>query len=532
MSKRNGKTGCILERVRNAVAVQSCCQLADQELLQRYVAAQDESAFAALVKRHGSMVMGLCWRILRHQQDAEDAFQATFLVFARKAGTIRKRDSIASWLHSVAFRAANKLRASQARRRARCQTPFGNETLLDVPQADFSRDLSFRETQRVLEEELNRLPDKYRAPLLLCCVEGRTRDEAAHQLGWRLGVLRGRLDRGRELLRARLVRRGLSLSVALLALGVAGTSQAALAPALLSSTVQAAIGAARSLSAAGAATAQATALAHGVIQAMFLAKVKIIAVGLLTFTFLGAGAGFLTYQAQAQDGQPVARVQTKQGAKQPPVEAMDAAQLKREIERLRLELEQTRLLLKLANQEILELRAARADAAALEKANRHAAELARKRAEALELDAEQRARKAVADALTRRELIKNLDVHMGVLSPDRKVIAGAQGKYVTLFDAQSGKELRRFAGYSEEVTGLAFAPDGTILASGSKDKTVVLWDIRTGKQIAMFSHQEPVVNVTFSPDGKHVVVHGKSMTSEIDAATGKLIRVTKDQKNK
>jgi len=114
--------GNVLKVVRNVVAVQSCRDLADHELLQRYVAAQDESAFAALVKRHGSMVMGLCWRILRYQQDAEDAFQAAFLVFARKAGTIRKIESIASWLHSVAFRAANKLRASQARRKARCQT--------------------------------------------------------------------------------------------------------------------------------------------------------------------------------------------------------------------------------------------------------------------------------------------------------------------------------------------------------------------------------------------------------------------------
>jgi hypothetical protein len=320
----------------------------------------------------------------------------------------------------------------------------------------------------------------------------------------------------------------LSLSVALLALGVAGTSQAALAPALLSSTVQAATGAARSLSAAGAVSAQATALAQGVIQAMFLAKVKIIAVGLLTFTLLGAGAGFVTYQAQAQDGQPVAGVQTKPDAKQPRVEAMDAAQLKREIERLRLELEQTRLLLKLANQEILELRAARADAAALENANRVAAELARKRAIALELEA----RRAAAEALIGREPIKDLDVHLGVFSPDRKVIAGAKGKDVTIFDAQTRKEVRRFVGHSEEVSGLAFAPDGTILASGSKDKSVALWDIQTGKKIARFSHQEPVVSVTFSPDGKHVVARGKTMTSEIDAATGKLIRVTKNQKDK
>jgi WD40 repeat protein len=177
--------------------------------------------------------------------------------------------------------------------------------------------------------------------------------------------------------------------------------------------------------------------------------------------------------------------------------------------------------LKLANQEILELRAARAEAASLHR--KAVAELAVHRIRARELDV----RKADIAILTGR-----LDVHLGVFSPDRKVIAGAQGKTVTIFDAETLKELRRFAGHSEEVSGLAFAPHGKTLASGSKDKTVVLWDIQTGKQIATFSHQEPVVSVIFSPDGKHVVVQGKSMTSEIDAATGKLNRVTKNEKDK
>src|ERR1051326_1327308 len=111
MSKTSDKMGGLLDRIRT-FAVQG----SDHDLLQRYVTTQDESAFALLVKRHGAVVLGLCWRILRHHQDAEDAFQATFLVLARKAGMIRKSESIAGWLHSVAFRAANKLRAARARR--------------------------------------------------------------------------------------------------------------------------------------------------------------------------------------------------------------------------------------------------------------------------------------------------------------------------------------------------------------------------------------------------------------------------------
>src|SRR5262249_54467232 len=207
-----------------------------------------------------------------------------------------------------------------------------------------------------------RLADKYRAPLLICCVQGRTRDEAAQQLGWSLGVLRGRLDRGQALLRARLARRGVALSAALLPLGVAATSEAAVLPALLASTVRAALGAAQS-PAAAAATAQAAALAQGVIQAMFLAKLKAFGVGLLVVALLGTGAGVATYRAQAQGSRPNSAARQGREAAPPPRGEMDPAQMKREIERLRLELEQTRLLLKLANQEILDLRADRGRAA-------------------------------------------------------------------------------------------------------------------------------------------------------------------------
>jgi RNA polymerase sigma factor (sigma-70 family) len=510
MSHSSTRIGFILERIRHTVAAQGAVQACDHDLLARYVSARDESAFAALVTRYGPLVMGLCWRLLRHRQDAEDAFQAAFLVLARKAGSIRKRELLASWLHSVAFRAATRLRAANARRRAR-QT-----ALMDVPQARGCEDLTLGETQRVLEEELNRLADKYRAPLLLCCVQGRTRDEAAQQLGWSLGVLRGRLDRGRELLRARLARRGVALSGALLPLAAAGVSEAALLPALVSSTVRAALGAAPSSVSAAAASAQAAALAQGVIQAMFLAKMKVVAIGVLLLALVGTSAGVVTYRAQAQEVRPTVVAQTgRENPFQSPRAETDPAQLRREIARLRLELEQTRLLLKLANQEILELRAARAQAGKSDaKAD---PDLVRKRA---------------VQALGTLDKKQPPDDHQSALSPDRRVIAAAQQNAVSIFDAETGKEMRRFLGHGDTVSAVAFTPDGKRLASGSKDSSVILWDVATGKQILRYAAQNPVNTLTFTPDGRRLVIGHKGQTSEIDVQTGQVIRSSKQQLEK
>jgi RNA polymerase sigma factor (sigma-70 family) len=507
MLNTNAPLGRFLDRLRHSAAAEDPCRVADDELLRRYVATQDESAFAGLVRRHGPMVLGVCWRILRHREDAEDAFQATFLVLARKAGAVRKSESLPGWLHRIAFRAAMRLRAARSRRLDR------QALLADAPQARCREDLTVRETQQVLEEELNRLADKYRAPLLLCCVQGRTRDEAAQQLGWSLGVLRGRLDRGRELLRARLARRGVALSAALLPLGVAATSEAAVLPALLSSTVRAALGAAQS-PAAAAVSAQAAALAQGVIQAMFLAKLKVFGVGLLVVALLGTGAGIATYRAQAQGSRPSSAARQGREAAQPPRGEMNPAQMKREIERLRLELEQARLLLKLANQEILDLRAARGRAAkdrpeGLDKAPR------------VDQGSNNRAGKA-ADNEPQPAAPK------GVFSPDRKVSAAADRQFVRLLDAATGKEIRRFAGHTDTVTSLAFSPDGKRLASGSKDRSAALWDVVTGKQLFKFEAQHPVESVAFSPDGRTLVIGHKGQMSELDIRTGQVIRVNKN----
>jgi hypothetical protein len=303
-----------------------------------------------------------------------------------------------------------------------------------------------------------------------------------------------------------------ALSAALLPLGVAATSEAAVLPALLAATVRAALGAAPSP--AAAASAQAAALAQGVIQAMFLAKLKAFGVGLLVVALLGTGAGVATYRAQAQGSRPNSAARQGRQAAQPPRGEMDPAQMKREIERLRLELEQTRLLLKLANQEILDLRADRERAAKGRPGGPD-------RDPRVDQGAGDRAGKAVDQGL-------QPSAPKGVSSPDRKVIAAAHGRFFSLLDAQTGKKLRQFAGHTDTVTALAFSPDGKRLASGSQDRSAGLWDVASGKQLLKFEARHPVESVAFSPDGRTLVIGHKGQTSELDILSGKIIRVSKN----
>jgi RNA polymerase sigma-70 factor (ECF subfamily) len=170
----------------------------DGELLERFRLRRDEASFAALVRRHGPMVLGVCSRILGNAHDAEDAFQVTFLVLAKKAGSLARPDLLANWLYGVAYRTARK-----ARGRALRQGEHERQAEV-MARAQPDPQEPARELREVLDEELNRLPEKYRAPLVLCYLEGKTNEEAARQLGWPVGSMSARLARGRGLLRARL----------------------------------------------------------------------------------------------------------------------------------------------------------------------------------------------------------------------------------------------------------------------------------------------------------------------------------------
>jgi RNA polymerase sigma factor (sigma-70 family) len=211
----------ILRHLRTLVAGGHREAASDRELLRRFTEARDEDAFEALVRRHGSMVLNLRRRVLGNHHDAEDASQAAFLLLAQKAPSVRWRESVIGWLHQAALHTALKLQTA-IRRRARRE---GRLTPCTAP--DPLAELTVRELQRALDEELARLPDTYRSVLLLCCLQGRTRDEAAQQLGWTLGQVKDRLERGREKLRRRLAQRGLTLSTALATLALTRESVAA-----------------------------------------------------------------------------------------------------------------------------------------------------------------------------------------------------------------------------------------------------------------------------------------------------------------
>ena len=263
--------------------------VADQVLLCQFAEQKDEIAFAQLMDRHGDLVWGVCQRILGHVQDAEDAFQATFLVLARKAAAIAKKASLRCWLHGVANRVALNAKRAAAVRQDR---EGRSEPRLH---GNISEELTWKEVRQVLDEEAARLPEKYRLPLLLCYLDGKTQDEAARQLGWGRDVFRGRLDRGRERLHQRLAQRGLGLSAALTAMLVAqGVSKAAVPAALKTATIEAA-----TLSAAGSISAPVAALVEGVLRSMLLTKIKWTAALVLSFSVLIAGAGLVVQPAGA-----------------------------------------------------------------------------------------------------------------------------------------------------------------------------------------------------------------------------------------
>jgi RNA polymerase sigma factor (sigma-70 family) len=285
----------VFQQLRRSALLADGAGLNDAHLLDCFLNDGDEAAFAALMRRHGPMVFGVCRRLLPSWHDAEDAFQATFLVLARKASTIQPRDKVGNWLYGVAYRTALEARTLLAKRRAK------ERPLRDVAQAD-AEDDSWRELQPLLDRELQRLPDKYRRAIVCCDLQGKTRKEAAHQLGWPEGTVATRLARGRDLLRARLTRQGLTLSVATLAslMGHNGAS-AYVSKALEGSTVKAATVCAASTSlATGLVSAQVASLTQGVLNGMFVTKLKFAAGMLLVFGVIGFGTGVRMYAGGAQ----------------------------------------------------------------------------------------------------------------------------------------------------------------------------------------------------------------------------------------
>jgi RNA polymerase sigma factor (sigma-70 family) len=288
----------VIQRLRRSVPLQEVAGLTDEQLLEDYISRRDEAALAILVRRHGPMVWGVCRRVLRNYHDAEDAFQATFLVFVRKAASIASRQLLANWLYGVAYQTALKARATVAKRKAR------ERQVAEMPEPAVTEPDLWWDLQPLLDQELSHLPDKYRVVILLCDLQAKTRKEAAGQLGVPEGTVAGRLARARVMLVERLARHGLAVSGGAMAAVLAqNVATAGVPPSVVSSTIKAAsVFAAGQAAAARAVSVKVAALAEGVLRSMFLTKLKVITVPFMVAGLIGAAAW--SYQTQAAERPP------------------------------------------------------------------------------------------------------------------------------------------------------------------------------------------------------------------------------------
>jgi RNA polymerase sigma factor (sigma-70 family) len=497
-----GRAEQLLRHVRRLVVPADSAPGTDADLLARFVRAGDEDAFAALVRRHGPLVLGVCRRVLRDAHQAEDAFQAVWLVLARKAATVRPGESLAAWLHGVAHQVArNALRgATRRRRREGAARPApGPRDPLD--------ELTARELLLVLEEEVQRLPPPYRLPVVLCCLEGLSLEEAAARLGWTTGSVKGRLERGRQRLHQRLAKRGVTLG-AVLAVGEVARGGASL-PALTFSAGRLAVSARAVALAEGA-------LAGGGRMARLLVLALLLAVGVAAGTAQLAAPPPVATQPAAKarpQGQP-----GQGGRAADPLPPGAVARLGS---------------VRFWSGSTVGAVAFSPDRQTLASGNGdHTVGLwdLRSGQPIRVLRGHQNAVLAVA------------------FSPDGRLLASRSGGLVfgdnsiRLWDVRTGKEVRRFGSTPDEAglgnpsySGsmswafwIAFSPDGKTLASGAgglfnRDNQIRLWDVGTGKELLQCrGHREPVRCFTFSPDGKTLASAGGDQTVRLwDPATGK-----------
>ncbi|HZY84054.1 MAG TPA: sigma-70 family RNA polymerase sigma factor [Gemmataceae bacterium] len=500
----------LLRQVRRLAADGDYAPLTDRDLLRRFALRRDEAAFEALVRRHGPMVLEVSQRVLHNRHDAEDVTQATFLVLARKAGALAWQASVGHWLHAVACRLARKAKADAARRFARLAR------LQDRPAV---AEAEGREWQAVLDEELNRLPPKYRAPLVLCYLEGATRDEAAQQLACPLGTLKSRLERGRELLRARLTRRGVTLSAALLAVGLsqqAGGASAAQLVALVTRTAGASTGAA--------------ALARGALRGMMLGKLKLAAAVLLALGVCVTGAGLLARQAVTTpapvEGQPAAgpsgpddkrHAHTDQYGDPLPGEAVARLGTLRfrhgaHIQFLAFLPDGKSLLSQGSDGVRIWDTATGAEVRQIFTANDTGLPALSPDGKWIALAAGDRTtwiavREAATGKLVRR--FGTQPVFCLLFAPDGKTLAALRSRdVIELWDATSGAPLRTLEGHKGQLWSAVFSADGKTLVAGGDDKALRFWDVATGKEVRQIACGEGVRQVALSPDGRLLAIIG------------------------
>jgi RNA polymerase sigma factor (sigma-70 family) len=468
----------LLQLVRRLVEHRRLTEVPDEELLRQFRVGHDEASFHALVRRHGPMVLDVCRAVLRHEADAEDAFQATFLVLAREAGSIRRSAALGSWLHGVAYRTALKAQAMSAKRRAHEARAASREALP-------AQDLSWGEAQRVLHEELSRLAERHRAALVLCYLQGKTQDEAAAVLGLTKATLKRRLEQARALLRTRLVRRGLGPAALLIASAwpAAAATASAVPAALMFPTVKAALLVAAGQAAAGVVSATAAALAEGVFKDMLPTKIKIATALLLALATIGTGAAVLAYQAAAD--KPAASAAGPEAGERRPAGAdpygdrLPAGALAR--------MGTTRL--RHAHSSFSLATAFSPDGKVLATGGNEEVRLW-----------------DVASGWLLREIREGY-LHGGsiLFAPDGRWLATGDFGSVHVWDPATGRRLCQVP--VELGRALAASADGKLLATAAKDGSVLLWDVATGRQAAQLrgGHAQAVFQATFTADGKGLV---------------------------
>ncbi len=554
-----------LKSIRRTALLQESREQSDAQLLERFVGG-DGVALEMLVRRHALMVWGVCSRTLTHHDAAEDAFQATFLVLLRKAGSICPREQLANWLYGVAYKTACKARQTAAKRYAReKQVDTMPEPATEPHNDGFGADL-----HALLDEELSRLPEKYRIAVVLCDVEGNTRHEAAEQLHLPEGTVGSRLARGRALLAKRLIKRGLSVSAtALAATGFHEAASGAVPAALLSHTVNVVnLAAAGETVAAGLISTRVFVVVEAVLRAMAVAKQKALGLVFVLATLVLAG-GIVTWKAladqQAQPQSAPGEVTDFPGLVVPgevrrfPVEEYAwSVSFAPDGERLLIGtggLAPIRVCDVNSGQEVLRTKpypscwsvASSPDgksivvglgAKPIQILNAQTGEVYRELPAIgarnvifspdgrLVASSHADDRLALWDVAQGRVLkvfpVANGAVHGAAFTPDSKhVLVIDPSTALRLYEVESGKEVRRFVGHTDRVTDVAVSSDGQRALSCSLDKTLRLWDLATGTELACMQHQHGLHGVAFCPDGHRAVSAANQTVHLWDLTTGR-----------
>jgi RNA polymerase sigma factor (sigma-70 family) len=501
--------------------------MTDDQLLEHFVTSHDEAAFETLVRRYGPMVLGVCRRVLRNPHDAEDAFQATFLVLVRKAGSISARELLGNWLYGVAYRTALDARAAAIRRQTRERQvhPLPEPAVKD--HAD-----PYRELRPLIDQELNRLPEKYRLPIVLCDLEGGTFRDVARQLGIPAGTFSGRLSAARGMLARRLARHGLTLSVAALAAALPPTTASAcVPPSLVTATVDASMAATAGPGTAATVSANVASLAEGVLKAMWAKSQKLVVNVLLTVAILiGVAAVVVLVDRTPHDAR--AKVLPLDGRGRRVVWSPDGKTLlvvtKVEKTFLGIRYNSRGSAIRLWDVETGQSRQTLAESTEPGLAFQRVVfsgdgkTIAATVAQASEQGNTRPVHGVIKvvdgviklwDAKTlelKRTLTTDSFLICVALSPDgERVVGGDAGKKVLhVWSARTGTEERSIKTGDAQPWVIAFSPDGKTLAVGGQtaDRSgeVQLWDARTWKR--KHAVKQNVDTLAFSPDGKLLAV--------------------------